>query len=143
MGRSRALVAAAVLAAAGLSARPAAQETAVTAQPRPIVRSVSVTGAHQLGEREALDAMHVRVGEPLPQDPDRLATAVARHYQDEGYTFAKATAAFDENTGALGLRIDEGVIDAVEFQGVPEQLARRVEEDFAIRAGDVFNRRRA
>ena len=43
----------------------------------------------------------------------------------------------------LSLDIDEGTIDGVVFQGVDEKLARLFEKDFALRAGDVFNRRRA
>ena len=39
--------------------------------------------------------------------------------------------------------IDEGVIDGVEFQGVDEKLARTFASEFALRAGDVFNSRRA
>jgi len=39
--------------------------------------------------------------------------------------------------------IDEGAIDGVEFSGVDEKLARTFAEDFAMRAGDIFNRRRA
>jgi hypothetical protein len=39
--------------------------------------------------------------------------------------------------------IDEGVIDGVEFQGVDEQLVRKFSAEFALRAGDVFNRERA
>ena len=43
----------------------------------------------------------------------------------------------------LSLDIDEGIIDAVDFQGIDEKLARTFADEFALRAGDVFNRRRA
>ena len=143
MSSSGVRVAAALLAIAAISAPVSAQDPQPSAAAAPVVRSIEVSGAHQLGERESIDAMHVRVGEPLPATPERLAQSVERHYRDEGYTFAKASVAFDESRGALDVTIDEGVIDTVEFEGIPEQLARRIADDFAVRAGDVFNRRRA
>jgi hypothetical protein len=141
MGKSRLLLAAALVLA--LVPRVGAQESPLSPQPLPIVTALHVTGAIQLSERESLESMHVRVNEPLPDTPDRLAQAIERHYQDEGYTFARATVSFDDNSGLLTVTIDEGVIDAVEFQGVPAPVATRIAEDFALRAGDVFNRKRA
>ncbi len=78
-----------------------------------------------------------------PVRPRRVAEAVARHYHDAGYTFARVSAAFDAPTGALTLTIDEGVIDGVEFEGIDDRIARTFAEDFALRSGDVFNRNRA
>jgi hypothetical protein len=52
-------------------------------------------------------------------------------------------AQFDPESGALSVSIDEGVIDGVEFQGIDEKLARKFSDEFALRAGDVFNRQRA
>ena len=143
MLRFRLGLAVAVFLAFALAPRVNAQETPQPAAPLPVVKGVSVTGASQLSERDTLAALRVRVGEPLPEAPDQLAQAVERHYTREGYTFARATAAFDDSTGLLTISIDEGVIGAVEFQGVSDSVARRIEEDFALRAGDVFNRKRA
>jgi hypothetical protein len=135
-----------VLAAAlALSISPAlhAQDPTQPTPTRPIVTAVHVSGAKDLNERESMEAMHVRVGDPLPESPDRLAKAVERRYEDDGYVFARAAVAFDEPTGVLTVAIDEGVIDEVEFRGVPERVGRELTADFALRAGDVFNRRRA
>jgi hypothetical protein len=109
----------------------------------PIVRTVRITGAKELSEHESIEAMHVRVGEPLPVSTDRLARAVEHRYEDDGYSFAVAQVAFDEAAGLLTVTIDEGVIDDVEFKGVTERVARELAADFALRAGDVFNRTRA
>jgi hypothetical protein len=109
----------------------------------PIVRAVRIAGATELSERESRDAMHVRVGEPLPESTDRLARAVEHRYEDEGYSFAVAHVAFDDATGLLTATINEGVIDDVEFKGVTERVARQLASDFALRAGDVFNRTKA
>jgi len=140
MGRSRFSLAPALVLLIAASVR--AQETAPPPPP-PVVRAVHVTGANQLSERESLDAMHVRVDEPLPEAPDRLARAVERRYDDAGYTFAQVTASFDDSTGTLSVSIDEGVIGGIEFQGVPERMATKIAADFALRVGDVFNREHA
>lgn len=120
-----------------------AQSLGAQESPQQPVRTVQVTGTKELSERAVLDAAHVRIGEPLPDPPGKLAETVERHYRDQGYTFTKARVAFEEATGALAITIDEGTIEAVEFQGVDEHLAKAFAEEFALRAGDVFNRDRA
>jgi hypothetical protein len=141
MRRSCFALAAALL----LATRPdiRAQELIQPVASPPVVRTVRITGAKELSERESIEAMHIRVGEPLPVSTDRLARAVERRYEDDGYTFAVAQVAFDEATGLLTVTINEGVIDGVEFKGVTERVARELAADFALRAGDVFNRTRA
>ena len=112
----------------------------------PIVRNVRVAGAHELAPDAIRDAARIRVGEPLPIPVDRvddLAARIVRYYRDEGYTFATATAAFDAAAGELAFTIDEGIIGEVEFTGVDDRLKRMFEDEFALRAGDVFNRTRA
>src|SRR5438034_6619028 len=91
--------------------------------PRPIVRDVQVTGAKELGRNSILRTAHVTVGRPLPADPSRISLDIEERYHDDGYTFAHATAAFDEGTGLLSLTIDEGVIDAIEFEGIGQRAA--------------------
>lgn len=118
----------------------AAQEPPPATAPA-IVDRIAITGAHELGRDELLAAAHVRPGEPLEQAPAEIAAAVERHYHDQGYTYATAAAALAG--GTLTLTIDEGVIGGVEFRGVDEGLARELASDFALKAGDVFNRSRA
>jgi Surface antigen variable number repeat/Omp85 superfamily domain len=107
------------------------------------VRSVRVTGAKELSESAVARSSRVSTGEPLPVDLEIIRDRVERHYRDEGYTFARVTPSFDEATGTLTLQVDEGVIDAIEFEGVDSKIAKTFGEDFALRAGDVFNRARA
>jgi outer membrane protein assembly factor BamA len=111
-------------------------------QPAPL-KTVKVVGAQELDQESILDAGRVRTGEPLPSPPGEIADKIERHYRDEGFTFAEVTAEFDESAGALTLTIDEGRIDDVEFTGVSGERARSLAADFAMRAGDVFNRSRA
>ena len=107
------------------------------------VREINITGAREISSQAVRDALHVVVGEPLADTPERIGEAVARQYREEGYTFARVKTAFDAASGRLDLDIDEGVIDHVVFQGIDEKLAATFANDFALRAGDVFNRRRA
>src|ERR1051325_2947369 len=140
MTRARAaLIGIALLLAAPLSL--AAQE-----QLAPLIRQIRITGAHELSRDAIIDAARVDLDRPLPVPPDRvddLAARVVRHYHNEGYNFATVTAAFDAEAGVLSFAIDEGVIGGVEFTGVDDTLKQRFADEFAMRAGDVFNRRRA
>ena len=111
--------------------------------PPPSVRAIHITGAKELSPQTIQESLHVTVGEPLTDTLERIAESVTRQYREEGYTFARVRTSFDAASGALALDIDEGEIGRVEFQGVDEKLARMFADDFALRAGDVFNSRRA
>jgi len=116
---------------------------ALHAQDSP-VRAVTITGANELSQEAIRRASRVQIGEPLPESPDRIAEIITRRYHDDGYSFARVDAAFESATGTLTIKIDEGLIDGVEFQGVDDvNVLRRFLDEFALRAGDVFNRKRA
>ena len=112
-------------------------------QTPPPVREVRVAGVKELSEEVVRRAAGVEIGAPFGATIEQVAGAVERKYRDEGYTFAHAKATFDPPSGVLTIEVDEGVIDGVEFQGIDEKLARRFAVEFALRAGDVFNRSRA
>src|SRR5438270_6257042 len=140
MGRSRALLASVVLVLAAGRIHAAQDPTA------PLVREIRISGARELSEAAIAEAARVEAGRPLPVALDRvddLAARIVRHYRDEGYTFAVVQATFDPAAGVLSFTIDEGVIGGVEFTGVDDRLKRVFEEEFALRTGDVFNRRKA
>jgi len=140
-----AVIAAAVFACAlfpGKLAASAAQETT----PEIAVRDVVVNGARELSPEVVLETAGVERGRPLPVPVDRiseLADRVLHRYKDDGFTFATVAASFDAATAVLSFTIDEGVISDVEFTGVDDRLKRMFAEQFALRAGDVFNRKRA
>jgi hypothetical protein len=119
----------------------AAQDT--TQQPLPTVQDVRVQGAKEMSESAVLRAARVVVGEPLPDSTDAIRERIEHRYREEGYSFARATVSFDHETRLLTVTIDEGVIGAVEFEGVDPKNARTFVDEFALRAGDVFNRTRA
>ena len=116
-------------------------------QPAPIVREIRVAGARELSDDIVRRAAAVAVGEPLSEPQtgavDRITEDVQQKYRDEGYSFVNAQVSFDPASGVLTIDVNEGTIDGVEFQGVDEKLARRFASEFALRAGDVFNRERA
>jgi hypothetical protein len=113
------------------------------AQQAPIVRELRISGTKELTTRAVIDALSVQVGELLPANLGQVSERVEHVYREEGYTFARAKTDFDASSGALSIAIDEGVIDAVEFDGVDARLADTFAKDFALRAGDVFHIRRA
>jgi outer membrane protein assembly factor BamA len=112
-------------------------------QPPALLKSVGIDGAQELDRDSILEAGRLHIDAPLPETPDDIADRIERHYRDEGFTFAEVTAAFDEASGTLTLTVEEGRIDDVEFTGVSGERARSLAADFAMRAGDVFNRSRA
>ena len=116
----------------------------VAAAPQPaVVRDIQIAGTKELSPRAVREALPARVDEPFTATEDQVVQAIERLYHGQGYTFARAKAAFDAAAGRLTITIDEGVIDGVEFDGVDDRLAQTFADAFALRAGDVFNRRRA
>lgn len=113
------------------------------AQPLPVLKSVSVEGATIFSREEILRSLELQEGNPLPKPAADLARDLERRYVREGYTYAEVTASFEAATGRLVLRVDEGRFDVIEFEGIEPALARKFEEDFELRPGDIFNRRHA
>ena len=126
--------------AAGFAGPARAQDAP---QPPRTIRAIHVIGAHELSENALVRASHLAVGDPVPAELEPVRDRVERRYHDEGYTFARVTPSFDTDSGMLTLAVEEGVIDAVEFDGVDRKIADRFASEFALRAGDVFNRPRA
>jgi hypothetical protein len=114
------------------------------AQPPITISHIVITGNKELSDETVRRALAVEPGVPTSEPLDHIRDAVERRYREEGFTFARATPMFDNATGTLSVTIDEGVIDGVEFEGVAdESIARQFVEEFALRAGDVFNRKQA
>ena len=111
--------------------------------PPAIIRSIVITGAREIAEPTVRAELRVRAGDPLVGTPDEISRGIEALYRREDFTFARVTTTLDGADGALTIAIDEGAIDGVEFEGVDEHLARTFADDFALRAGDVFNRKRA
>jgi outer membrane protein insertion porin family len=121
-----------------------AQEPIAPPQPPPpTVHDIQIAGTKELSEHAVRSELPAHVDAPFTATTEQVVDAIVDVYRDEGFTFARATAEFDPATGVLKISIDEGVIDGVEFEGVDAKLAQTFAEEFALRAGDVFNSRRA
>jgi outer membrane protein assembly factor BamA len=112
--------------------------------PSPVFKELRLKGATVYSAEEIQDRLRLEVGRPLPEDGDRverLADELERVYKRDGYMFAEVDASFDPDTGRLDLEVDEGRIEGVEFVGVSESLAKRLQGDVPITAGQLFNSR--
>jgi outer membrane protein assembly factor BamA len=109
----------------------------------PPVTSVNLAGAPSIDRESILKAARIRLNQPLPGSLEAIAADVEQEYRDQGFSFAEVRAAFDQASGVLTLTVDEGQIDEVEFTGVGPDRARGLAEEFAMRAGDIFNRSQA
>jgi hypothetical protein len=83
------------------------------------------------------------VGEPPVDTPERIRESVQRQLPRRRLQSLPASSVVRGVNRRLSLDIDEGTIDEIVFQGIDEKLARTFADEFALRAGDVFNSRRA
>ncbi len=109
---------------------------------KPVISGVRIEGASIFTPEQLQRRFGLEPGAHLKDTPDAIAADIRRRYAADGYTFAEVTASFDE-ARVLTVQIDEGQIDAIEFQGVDSGVAGRLLEEFAVRPGDVFNRPQA
>jgi hypothetical protein len=114
------------------------------AQPPITIRNIVISGTRELSEETVRQAVPVEVGAATSEPLEHIRDAVERRYREAGFTFARVTPIFDAATATLSLTVDEGVIAGVEFHGVDDSnVVRTFLNEFALRAGDVFNRERA
>jgi hypothetical protein len=140
MTRALAVVVALATALTAESVSAAAQDAP---PPSAVVNVITVVGNKELPDADLIRAGRLHLHEPLPDPIDRVASHVERHYRFVGYTFAHVVGAFDAATGTVTLTVEEGVIQKIEFQGIDDKLAAQFASDFAVRAGDVFNKPKA
>lgn len=115
------------------SARDAAQDDG------PVINAVRIEGA-SVYRAEDLAASHgLAAGLRLRRTVDQLAADIRRQYDEDGYTLATVEAAFDEPTGAVTIRIDEGRFEAVDVTGVPDDTRQRLLDSLAMHPGEIFN----
>ncbi len=102
---------------------------------------VIIDGNTTFSRDEILDRLGVIAGGPLPRSPEALAEALQRLYVEADYTAATVTGDYDPHSHTLELSVDEGVIEQIAFEGPDEETATRFQDEFDVRAGDVFNQR--
>ena len=79
-------------------------------------------------------------GQRLPGPPEQIAQQLQKRYASDGYGGATVEAVFDPASGTLTLRVDEGRIDDIEFEGLAPDLAKRFSRDLSVHPGDLYNR---
>ena len=111
----------------------------------PPVRGVDIEGNSLLTRAALSGALAPLTGRPLDADSVRSALEdVLRRYRSAGYSLARIdTSWFDESSGRLHVRINEGVIHALDVQGGVRTRDAFILSEFPLRAGDVFQIDRA
>lgn len=71
-------------------------------------------------------------------------TAVIEHYRRDGYALAQiSNVNFDSASGVLDITIDEGRVTRIEIEGLQRSQDFVVTREFSLRAGEIFNSKRA
>lgn len=71
-------------------------------------------------------------------------TAVIEHYRRDGYALAQISAVrFDSAAGLLQITLDEGRVASIEIEGLHRTQKFVVTREFSVRAGEIFNSKRA
>ena len=111
----------------------------------PVVAGVDVEGNLLLARSALAPALAPLAGRPLDADSVRGAIEeVLRRYRAAGYSLARVdTSWFDPPSARLHIRINEGVIHALDVQGGVRTRDAFVLSEFPLRAGDVFQIDRA
>jgi outer membrane protein insertion porin family len=110
-----------------------------TPQPGPILGELVLEGATVFSRDDVLWLLRLRTGERLPGPPDHVAGLLQRRYEGDGYSAARVAADYDDASHTLTLRVDEGRIDDVQFEGLPTRLVERFRDGLNARPGDIYN----
>ncbi len=108
-------------------------------QPGPVFNELVLENATVFSKDDVIWLLRLKPGERLPGPPERVAELLQQRYAHDGYTAATVTAAFDEATQRLTLRVDEGRVDDVQFEGLPSRLIDRFRDDLGVTPGDIYN----
>lgn len=121
------------------TASPAPPNTA----PTPVVRSVTVVGAHALSQEEVVRAAVVAVGKASDEAAPLAARAVQSLYRDKGYVLARVIEAETGTDGTLRLTVSEGIIRRIRIRGNTRTRGTTVRSVLSLGPGDVYNEKRA
>jgi len=129
-----------VYASSGQAPVPPSPAPQVDVQQPPVVLSqLSIEGATVYSREDVFWLLNLREGATLTQTADEIAKSLQDHYERDGYTEARVQGRLED--GHLTLHVDEGRIDDVELPGLGEHQADDFRERFAIKPGDIYNKR--
>lgn len=107
----------------------------------PVFDELVLEGASVFSTDDVVWLLRLRRGQPLPGPPEKVAELLQNRYVRDGYVAARVEAVYDPASQRLTLRVDEGRIDDIEFQGLPPGLVERFREGLNVAPGDLYNRR--
>jgi outer membrane protein assembly factor BamA len=108
-------------------------------QPGPVFSDLVLENATVFSREDVIWLLRLTPGTPLPGPPERVAELLQSRYERDGYVAATVTATFDPVTQKLTLRVDEGRVDDVQFEGLPSRLVARFRERLDVSPGDIYN----
>lgn len=126
-----------------LSTSLLAQDAAPQQPPASVVQRVQIEGASIYTIEELTTSHRLAEGTALARPAQEIAAEIRRHYRNDGFTLATVDAGFDQATGTLLIKIDEGRFDVIDVAGVSDEARRRILEDLALAPGEVFNESQA
>ena len=103
------------------------------------VTAIEITGVTRFDKETLWATLRVKPGGVLRRDPADLARLIEEHYHTLGWAAARAQTRFDEASGTLHVDVDEGVLTAVEVDGVRGSERERVRGVLKLDPGKPFN----
>ncbi len=117
-------------------APPSPADVAPSAEAAPaVLREIVFEGATAYSRATLLEAIRLKMGEPLKPKPESVARVLETYYHLEGYMAAHASARFDAATGVLTLQVDEGHLEGLEVEGLPVDATEVARRALALEAG--------
>ncbi|MEW6509604.1 MAG: patatin-like phospholipase family protein [Bacteroidota bacterium] len=113
--------------------------------PNPVLTSIRFEGARLMSDSSLLVPFAPLIGRPVnPHTIQSAAEGAIRLYRTRGYSLARIdTMMFEAATGLLRVRMNEGIIHAIEVQGGDRTQDAFVLREFPLAAGEVFQIDRA
>ncbi len=113
--------------------------------PNPVLREVTISGNNLIPIDSLLSGFIPLQNASLNHRFTRSALeSILSMYRAEGYSLARITSnVFNEDTGILDIRIDEGIIGGVSIEGNRKTKIYVIRREFTLSGGDVFTVSRA
>ncbi len=114
-------------------------------QENPRVQRFEINGNTIYPDSVLLGCIRSRPGEIINHQQSREdLRALVEHYRRDGHALAEIrSVTFDSAAGCLRLTLDEGRIAALDIEGLRHTQPFVVQREFSLKAGEIFNSRRA
>lgn len=108
--------------------------------PNPVLRRIEFSGNDNVSDDTLSYAFRELIDKPVNHRAMREALEnILLHYRSEGYSLARILKTdFDEDSGVLTILIDEGIVEAIEYQGNRKTRGYVIRREFPVKTGDVF-----